>query len=117
MTVEKNGSTTEYTLKREVVTDEDTGETRTACLRNGTEISWDAFTAMYDRLLTVNITGRLPADAETGNAHTKITLRTVNGGAHTIILSDWDGMHDAVTIDGGTLFYITRDNFSTEIPE
>ena len=117
MTVEKNGSTTEYTLKREVVTDEDTGEARTACLRNGTEISWDAFTAMYDRLLTVNITGRLPADAETGNAHTKITLRTVNGGAHTIILSDWDGMHDAVTIDGGTLFYITRDNFSTAIPE
>ena len=117
MTVEKNGSITEYTLKRGIVTDGDTGETRTACLRNGTEISLDAFTALYDRLLTVNITGKLPADAEIGNAHTKITLRTVNGGAHTIILSDWDGMQDAVTIDGGTLFYITRDNFTTEIPE
>jgi hypothetical protein len=117
MTVEKDGITTEYTLKRGVVTDEDTGETRTACLRNGTEISWDAFTALYDRLLTVNITGKLPADAEIGNAHTKITLRTVNGGAHTVILSDWDGMHDAVTIDGGTLFYITRNSFSAELPE
>ena len=117
MTVEKNGSTTEYTFKRGIVTDEDTGETRTACLKNGTEISWDAFEALYDRLLTVNITGKLPADAEIGNAHIKITLRTVNGGAHTIILSDWDGMHDAVTIDGGTLFYITRDSFSTDIPE
>ena len=117
MTVEKNGSTTEYRIKRGIVTDEDTGETRTACLKNGTEISWDAFNALYDRLLTVNITGKLPADAETGKAHTKITLRTVSGGAHTIILNDWDGMHDAVTIDGGTLFYITRDSFSTDIPE
>ncbi len=117
LTVEKDGSTTEYTLKRGVVADGGTGETRTACLRNGTEISWDAFSALYDRLLTVNITGKLPADAEIGNAHTKITLRTVNGGAHTVILSDWDGMHDAVTIDGGTLFYITRNSFSAELPE
>ena len=117
LTVEKDGSTTEYTLKRGVVADGSTGETRTACLRNGTEISWDAFSALYDRLLTVNITGKLPADAEIGNAHTKITLRTVNGGAHTVVLSDWDGMQDAVTIDGGTLFYISRNSFSAELPE
>ena len=72
---------------------------------------------MYERLLTVNITGKLPADAETGNAHIKYTLRTVNGGAHTVVLSDWDGMQDAVTIDGGTLFYISRNSFSAEIPD
>ena len=117
LTVEQNGTTTEYTLKRGIVVDEDTGETRTACYRNGTEISWESFEAMYERLLTVNITGKLPADAEIGNAHTKYTLRTVNGGAHTVVLSDWDGMQDAVTIDGGTLFYISRNSFSAEIPD
>ena len=117
LTVEQDGKTTEYTLKRGIVVDEDTGETRTACYRNGTEISWESFGAMYERLLTVNITGKLPADAEIGNTHTKYTLRTVNGGAHTVVLSDWDGMQDAVTIDGGTLFYISRNSFSAEIPD
>lgn len=116
LTVEQGGVTTEYTLKRGIVVDEDTGETRTACYRNGTEIPYETFEAMYERLLTVNITGKLPADAEIGDAHTKYTLRTVNGGAHTVILSDWDGMQDAVTIDGGTLFYISRNSFSAEIP-
>ena len=117
LTVEQDGMTTEYTLKRGITVDEDTGETRTACYRNGTEISYEAFEAMYERLLTINITGRLPADAEIGNEHTKYTLRTVNGGAHTVILSDWDGMQDAVSIDGGTLFYIARNSFSAEIPD
>ena len=117
LTVEQDGITTEYTLKRGIPVDEDTGETRTACYRNGTEIPYQAFEAMYERLLTANITGRLPADAEIGNAHTKYTLRTVSGGAHTVTLSDWDGMQDAVTIDGGTLFYISRNSFSADIPD
>lgn len=85
------------------------------CLRNGEEISYEVFSAAWERLLTVTVSGRLPADWQCREPHTKYTLRTVSGGTHTIELSDYDGMHDAVTVDGHSCFYLIKEGM-TELP-
>ena len=85
------------------------------CMRNGEEISYDAFSAAWERLLTVTVSGKLPEGWQCGETHTKYTLRTVSGGTHTIGLSDYDGMHDAVTLDGHTCFYLIKGGM-TELP-
>ena len=38
-----------------------------------------------------------------------------HGGTHVIELSDYDGMHDAVTLDGHTCFYLIKGGM-TELP-
>lgn len=87
---------------------EETEETTYRCEKNGVEISYDAFSSAWERLLTVTVSGRLPEDFRPGEAHTKYTFRTVSGGTHTVELSDYDGMHDAVTLDGYTRFYLIK---------
>ena len=94
---------------------EEDGEPAIRCLRNGTEIPYSAFSAAYERILTVTVSGRLPDGWQVKPAHTKYTFRTVSGGTHTVELSDYDGMHDAVTMDGHTLFYLIKDGM-TELP-
>lgn len=91
------------------------GETAVRCLRNGEEIPYEVFSAAYERILTVTVSGTLPEGWQTKDVHTKYTFRTVSGGTHTLELSDYDGMHDAVTMDGHTLFYLIR-NGMTELP-
>ncbi len=108
MTVEQDGKTTEYILERTGETDPETAEEKITCRRNGEEIAYDAFAAAYERLLTVNVSGKLPGGAEWKEAHTTYTFHTVSGGTHTVRFSDWDGMHDAVTLDGETRFYLIR---------
>ena len=117
VTVEKAESTDEYRIeKTEISGDaEQTEEPQYSCLKNGEEISYDTFSAAWERLLTVTVSGRLPADWELKETHTKYTLRTVSGGTHTIELSDYDGIHDAVTLDGHTVFYLIK-NGMTELP-
>ena len=66
-------------------------------------------------MLVVSVSGTLPQGAEWGKTHTKYTFRTVSGRTHTVELSDFDGMHDAVTLDGETLFYLIRGGM-TELP-
>ena len=113
MTIERDGAGTDvYEIVRE--TSETEGET-IQCLKNGTEIAYDAFDAAYQRLLVVTVSGTLPEDAKWGKAHTKYTFRTVSGGTHTVELSDFDGMHDAVTLDGQTMFYLIHGGM-TELP-
>lgn len=118
--VESPEGTVHYALVRTEDADEaeqsgteDTSRYR--CLRNGEEISYDAFSAAWERLLTVTVSGRLPEGWEKKETHTKYTLRTVSGGTHTIELSDYDGMHDAVTLDGHTRFYLIKGGM-TELP-
>ena len=109
LTVEKMGQeNTEYEIVREE------GQ-NTRCLKNGREIAWETFEAAYNRLLVVTVSGMLPKDAKWGKAHTKYTFHSVNGGTHIVFLSDFDGMHDAVTLDGETLFYLIRGGM-TELP-
>ena len=66
-------------------------------------------------MLAVTFSGVLPKDAEWSAPYKKYTFRTLSGGTHTIELSDWDGIHDAVTVDGCTLFYLIRDGM-TDLP-
>ncbi len=116
--VEKAEATDEYRIEKIEVTQntEQTEETpQYRCLKNGEVVSYDAFSAAWERLLTVTVSGRLPKDWELKEAHTKYTLRTVSGGTHTIELSDYDGVHDAVTLDGHTLFYLIKGGM-TELP-
>ena len=110
--VEEKGETREYVLQEQEDTE---GETTRRCLLNGEEISWDVFEAAYERLLTVTFSGTLPEGAAWKEGYKKYTFRTLSGGTHTVVLSDWDGIHDAVTVDGATRFYLIRGGM-TELP-
>ena len=122
LTVEKQGEETRhYALIR---TDNETTTSRDGeaeqqatvrCLRNGEEVDYNTFSAAWERLLTVTVSGKLPADWEMKEVHTRYTFHTVSGGTHTLELSDYDGMHDAVTMDGHTLFYLIKGGM-TELP-
>ena len=93
-------------------TEEDTGR---RCLKNGEEISYEAFKAAWERLMTVTVSGKLPKNWTVRDTEKKYTLRTVSGGTHTIELSGFDGLHDAVTLDGHTVFYLIKGGM-TELP-
>ena len=120
VTLEQPEGTVHYALVRTENADaaetaDNAGNPQYRCLRNGEEIPYDVFAAAWERLLTVTVSGRLPEDWKLKEIHTKYTLRTVSGGTHTIELSDYDGMHDAVTLDGHTCFYLIRGGM-TELP-
>lgn len=119
ITVEKPEGSVHYALVRtEETAAADREEAEDAlyrCMKDGEEISYDAFEAAWERLLTVTVSGRLPEGWEKKETHTKYTLHTVSGGTHTIELSDYDGMHDAVTLDGHTYFYLIKGGM-TELP-
>ena len=85
------------------------------CLRNGEEISYDMFSAAWDRLLTVTVSGKLPNGYVPGEPHTRYTIHSVSGAVHTVELSELDAMHDAVTLDGYTLFYLIKGGM-TDLP-
>lgn len=110
LTVEKHGGeAVHYALIRQSTDEDDaSGEASNRCMRNGEEISWDTFEAAYERLLTVTVSGKLDSAFRPGEPHTRYTFRTVSGGTHTVELSDYDGLHDAVTMDGETLFYLIQ---------
>ena len=110
--VEEKGETLEYVLQEQ---EDAEGETTRRCLLNGEEIAWEPFEAAYERLLTVTFSGTLPEDARWKEGYKKYTFRTLSGGTHTVVLSDWDGIHDAVTVDGATRFYLIRGGM-TELP-
>ena len=117
-TVETAEGTDEYRIEENEAsgdTEQTEEKPQYRCLKNGEEISYDMFAAAWERLLTVTVSGRLPEGHELKEAHTKYTLRTVSGGTHTIELSDYDGMHDAVTLDGHTVFYLIKGGM-TELP-
>ena len=117
LTLEENGETFEYVLREKERTGEEAeGESPgREVLLNGMLIPWETFEAAYDRLLTVTFSGTLPKGAEWKEPYKKYTFRTLSGGTHTVTLSDWDGIHDAVTVDGSALFYLIRDGM-TELP-
>ena len=120
VTVEKPEGTARYVLSINGDTaaagqEENEATTQYICMKDGTEISYDAFDAAWERLLTVTVSGRLPEGWQNKETHTKYTIRTVSGGTHTIELSDYDGMHDAVTLDGHTYFYLIKGGM-TELP-
>ena len=108
ITVETAEGETEYARLSEE------GE-ETRWLKNGQEISAEAMEAAYDRLSVVTVSGELPAGTAPGKTDIKYTFRTASGGTRQVELSDFDGMHDCVTLDGYTRFYLIKGGM-TELP-
>ena len=105
--ITEGDSITVYTINRE-------GE-ENLCYKDGEEISYEAFEAAYSRLEVVTVSGSLPDGAEWGETNKKYAFSTVSGRKHETELSDWDGMHDAVTVDGHTRYYLIKGGM-TELP-
>ena len=116
--VEKQGEET-VTYVLEPVTEASDGEDMPKetyrCLKNGQEIPYETFEAAWERLLTVTVSGKLSQDYEPVNVHTKYTFSTVSGRTHTLELSELDQMHDLVTLDGYTRFYLIKQGM-TDLP-
>ncbi len=87
---------------------EETTETVATCRKNGAEISYEAFRAVYERWRVAEVNGRLPRDWETGEPEIRYVFRTRSGQTHTLELSDFDGLQDAVTLDGSAVFYLAK---------
>lgn len=115
--VENDGQETVYYALVRTENSEDSGDsgTEARCLRNSEEIPYETFAAAYERLLTVTVSGKLPENAAEKPAHSRYTFRTVSGGTHTLELSDFDGIHDAVKMDGCRMFYLIKGGM-TELP-
>lgn len=118
MTVTTAGGTLTYTLTRteqvqennELVYDEDGHIVydRAGTL-DGREIAYTSFEAAYNSLLMVTVSGLLP-DGWTTEAepHTVFNFIQYDGTTHTVTLTDYDAFHDAVTLDGMSLFYLIK---------
>ena len=129
MTIEHDGVTDVYRLDRSelytpsstmTITGTDDAAYETTVTRNGEEIPFSAFEAAYIRMETVRISGLLPAGWQiTEPPHTVFTLVSTAGTRHTIELSRFDAMHDAVIIDGCSMFYIISGGltFSLDLPQ
>ena len=86
-----------------------TEETTTVtCAKNDGPLEYSVFEAAYERMLVVNVSGQLPDGWEKKETETRYTFRTLSGQTHTVELSAFDAMHDAVTVDGWTLFYLIK---------
>ena len=47
--------------------------------------------------------------------HTTFTFEATDGETHTLALTTFDALHDAVTLDGCTLFYLIRDGMDFRV--
>ncbi len=126
LTVEENGEILEYVLQEATDADPEAADSADEaapsrrCFLNGKEIPYETFSAAYERLLTVTFSGRLPENTDmeallAKEPYKKYTFRTLSGGTHTVFLRSWDDMHDAVTVDGSTLFYLIKGGM-TDLP-
>ena len=52
---------------------------------------------------------------EKQETETRYVFQSVSGAVHTVELSPWDGIHDAVTLDGETIFYLIQEGMG-ELP-
>lgn len=119
--IDQNGQRTEYVLSRservapnnDLVYDEEGNLVWdvTVC-RNGETFDYAAFEAAYARLTSIAVTGVIPdGDTAEGAPHTVYTFTDVNGQVHTVALSGYGVMHDAVSVDGHQAFYIEKNRF------
>lgn len=79
-----------------------------SCRKNGEDISAAAFSAAYERWRVTDVSGRLPEGWQRKTPFAVYRFTTLNGQKHEVELSEFDGMHDAVTVDGCTVFYLIR---------
>ena len=101
----------------ELVTDDEGNQVYDIALtKNGESADYTAFSAAYNQLMMVTMSGRLPDGWTAADApHTVWTFTDVDGTVHTVALTRYDAMHDAVAIDGVALFYLIQGGFSLGI--
>ena len=76
------------------------------------------FEAAYSELLKVTVSGWLPEGWAPAEApHTTFTFEAVDGETHILALTAFDTLHDAVTLDGCTLFYLIRDGMAFRVEQ
>ena len=119
--IEANGETTAYVLTRteqvapnnDLVYDEEGNLLWDVTVtRNGEAFDYAAFEAAYLRLTTVAVAGTIPADdAVDASPHTIYTFTDVDGSVHTVALTSYGVLHDAVSVDGHQAFYIEKNRF------
>ncbi|MBR3765075.1 MAG: DUF4340 domain-containing protein [Clostridia bacterium] len=120
--VEKDGVTTRYALTRteqvapnnDLVYDDDGSLVWDVTVtRDGEACSYDAFSAAYSRLSAVSVAGVIPEDDMIPvDPHTLYTFTDVDGTVHTVGLTSYGVLHDAVSVDGHQAFYIAKGAFS-----
>ena len=101
----------------ELVLDDDGNVTYNySVTKNGEELSWDAFEYAYYQLIAVTVSGQLPEDwQQTEEVHTLYTFVTRTGTEHTIGLTRFDALHDAVLVDGCAMFYLIRNGLAFNV--
>ena len=119
MTVRRpDGSADVYALSyqsRPSETEGEPDETVVTCTKNGEAYSYEAFAAAYERMRVVTVTGELPSGFEKRESTAVYEFRTLSGVTHIVELSPFDAMHDAVTVDGWTVFYLIRGGMTDEL--
>ena len=86
------------------------------CTLNGREIPYAGFEAAYNNLLMVTVSGLLPEGWETAEQpHTAFTFTQYDGVTHTVTLTDYDAFHDAVSLDGMSLFYLIKGGMTFRV--
>ena len=125
MTVTTAGGTQTYALTRteqvqennELVYDADGNIAYDrACTLNGREIAYTSFEAAYNSLLMVTVSGLLPEGWTTeAEPHTVFNFIQYDGTTHTVTLTDFDAFHDAVTLDGMSLFYLIKGGMAFSV--
>lgn len=122
LTVETDGEIHEYAIIRrervaennELVTDEHGSVLYDyACELDGEAFDYGAFEAAYGRLIVATVSGRLPEGwVATEKPHTVYTFADRSGETHTVALTDFDALHDAVFMDGEAAFYLIKGGFA-----
>lgn len=85
--------------------------------KNGTPMAWDTFSAWYDQLTQVQVSGLLdhPSHTPPAHWHTRIITEDIRGGRDEVVLSQLDGFQDTVTINGTAMFYLTQGELDSHL--
>lgn len=82
-------------------------------LPGGESVEQEAFLNWYAALASLRAAGRLPEGfVPEGEPEARLTL-TGDGRTRRIDLYPWDGLHDALAVDGEAVFYVSREWLST----
>lgn len=118
LTVETAGRTDRYTLTHtERVAEnnqllyDDGGDILydTTVEKNGVPMRYESFEQAYSQLVQVTVSGTLDnGNVSVAAPHTVYTFEDVAGTVHTVALSDADILHDVVTVDGVSLYYLIK---------
>lgn len=127
LTIINPHATFEYVLTRtervaennELVTDTDGNVVYDVTVtHNGEPYDYEAFATVYNAWTLVTVSGALPEDwYPTEDPQYKYIFTDVDGTVHTLELTTFDALHDAVIVDGHHAFYLIKGGLFATLPE